>query len=152
MHTTVVEPRIMGADVRSAEQTPDMLRNMRTLAFAHGGFFLVAGLWPIVHLRSFEFVTGPKADGWLVKTVGTLIAVSGAVIVNAARRDRVTPEVIGLANGVSGALGYISFHYARKGRISRIYFLDALTELCIMLVWVRSALRGGLARSRPDRA
>ena len=119
----------------------DAILDRRTLAIAHGAFFLTAGLWPVVHLRSFEFVTGPKVDGWLVKTVGTLIAVSGAVIINAARRDRVTPEIIALANGVSGALGFISFHYARKRRISRIYYLDAATELAIIGIWANALLR-----------
>ena len=127
----------------------DALLSKRALAFAHGAFFLVAGLWPIAHLRSFEFVTGPKADGWLVKTVGTLIAVCGAVIVNAARRDRVSPEVIALANGVSGSLGYISFHYARKHRISRIYYLDALMESIILLAWATVGFRRSARSTGP---
>ena len=38
-----------------------------------GAFYLATGLWPILHLRSFEAVTGPKLEGWLIKTAGTLI-------------------------------------------------------------------------------
>ena len=30
-----------------------------------GAFYAVSGLWSIVHLRSFEAVTGPKRDDWL---------------------------------------------------------------------------------------
>lgn len=37
-------------------------------------FYLAAGLWPIVSLHSFEAVTGPEQDDWLVKTIGGLIA------------------------------------------------------------------------------
>jgi hypothetical protein len=43
-------------------------------------FYLVSGLWPLVHLQSFLTVTGPKTDLWLVKTLGVLISVIGAVL------------------------------------------------------------------------
>jgi hypothetical protein len=32
--------------------------------------FITTGLWPLVRSKSFEAVTGPKLEGWLVKTVG----------------------------------------------------------------------------------
>jgi len=48
---------------------------MRALAIGQGLCYPLTGLWPLVSLRSFEKVTGPKADDWLVKTVGALIAV-----------------------------------------------------------------------------
>lgn len=106
------------------------------LATAHAGFFLIAGLWPLLHIGSFQWVTGPKTDTWLVKTVGTLIAVAGAVSLNAARSPRpLSAETVALLNGISASLGYISFHYARQGRISRIYYLDALAEAALLATW-----------------
>jgi hypothetical protein len=33
-------------------------------------YYLATGLWPLVHLPSFEAVTGPKTDDWLVHMVG----------------------------------------------------------------------------------
>jgi hypothetical protein len=47
------------------------------LARAHGVANLVGGLWPLVHIRSFEMVLGPKTDRWLVKTVAGLLIVNG---------------------------------------------------------------------------
>ena len=35
----------------------------RRLALAQGAYWGASGLWPIVHLRSFELVTAPKASG-----------------------------------------------------------------------------------------
>ena len=60
------------------------------MAVAQGAFYLATGLWPVLHLRSFEAVTGPKADGWLVKTVGGLIGVVGGALLSAGlhRRQR----------------------------------------------------------------
>ena len=113
----------------------------RTLATAHAAFFAVAGAWPIVSIRTFEAVTGPKADKWLVKTVGTLITVAGVIGLDAARRDRVRGETIASLTGISAALGYISFHYARTGRISPVYYLDAATEAAILTAWAAVLLR-----------
>jgi hypothetical protein len=49
----------------------------RGIAQWHGAFNLVSGLWPLVHRRSFEGLLGPKADYWLVNTVGGLLVGNG---------------------------------------------------------------------------
>ena len=41
-------------------------------ALTQGVFYLATGLWPIVHLPSFERVTGRKKEKWLVKAMGGL--------------------------------------------------------------------------------
>ena len=46
------------------------------LAWVQAGYFVVTGVWPIVHMRSFLAVTGPKTDLWLVKTIGVLVTVA----------------------------------------------------------------------------
>jgi hypothetical protein len=52
-------------------------------------YYLATGLWPLVHLPSFEVVTGPKTDDWLVHmVVGLLAMVSGASLGVAVIRDR----------------------------------------------------------------
>src|SRR5687767_12121314 len=77
----------------------------RILALAQGTYYFATGVWPILHLRSFERVTGPKLEGWLVKTVGALIAVIGATVALAGWRRRITPELRFLAAGSAAALG-----------------------------------------------
>ena len=44
---------------------------------AHGAFNIVGGLWPLIHLRSFEAVFGPKVDRWLEHTVAGLLTTVG---------------------------------------------------------------------------
>src|SRR5688500_5252805 len=90
------------------------------LAVVQGGFDVVTGLWPIVHLRSFERVTGPKLEGWLVKTVGALISVVGGTLVSAGLRGRVTPEVRLLAVGSAAALTLVDLIYTAKRRIAPV--------------------------------
>ena len=68
---------------------------------------LVTGAWPLLHMRSFEAVSGPKTDRWLVKAVAALVGVVGIVIASAGSRNRITPEVTGLAIGSSASLAVI---------------------------------------------
>ena len=48
------------------------------VGFRQAAAYVATGLWPIVDLRSFERVTGPKHDDWLVRTVGGLAVALGA--------------------------------------------------------------------------
>lgn len=113
---------------------------MQRLAAAQGLYFLTTGLWPLVDLRSFMAVTGPKVDGWLVKTVGVLVAVIGGSLLLAAGRGRPTPETAVLALGSATGLAAVDLTYALRGRIARIYLLDALLQSVLIAAWL--VLRG----------
>jgi hypothetical protein len=99
-------------------------------------YYLITGLWPIVHLRSFEAVTGPKTDRWLVKTVGALAIANGAVLAIGARRDRVATETIALAVCSALAFSAIDVVYVMRGRIAPVYLGDAAAELALAAVIV----------------
>ena len=120
--------------------------NERVMALGQGLFYLASGLWPVVHLKSFEKVTGPKTDDWLVKTVGSLIAITGAALTHSAlSRDptKELPEDLKwIAAGEALVLGGISLLYSTRGRISRVYLLDTFVE---------AALAGGWLAARPDK-
>lgn len=113
----------------------------RALATGHGVYWLVAGLWPLLHVASFQGVTGRKHDLWLVKTVASLVVVAGAVLTMAGLRGRVTPETRMLAMGAPAALTAIDIWYTRKGRISRIYLVDAVVHGALVVAWGVMGLR-----------
>jgi hypothetical protein len=110
------------------------------LAVAHGVFDVVTGVWPIIHLRSFEAVTGPKPEGWLVKTVGALITVIGGTLLTAGLRRRVSPELMLLAAGSAASLAAVDLVYSPQ-RISPVYLLDALAEGVLVTGWCVAATR-----------
>ena len=117
------------------------------LALAQGLFFAASGAWPILHLRSFEAVTGPKPEGWLVKTVGALLVVGGGALALASRR-RVTPEWAVLGAGTAVALAGVDVWYAGvRRRIAPVYLLDAVLEVGIVAAW--AVARRHLARETP---
>ena len=108
---------------------------MRFLATAQGIYYMVAGVWPVVHIDSFQAVTGDKTDLWLVKTVGLLIAVIGAAVFAARRRPMVSPEIFLLAAGSAAVLGAVDVLYALRGVISKLYLLDAVPEAVLVVGW-----------------
>jgi hypothetical protein len=56
------------------------LASARRLGRAQGLFNVVSGAWPIVSLRSFEAIFGPKTDVFLQKTSGLLFLSSGVAL------------------------------------------------------------------------
>ncbi len=113
-------------------------------AWLQGVFYTVSGIWPLVDIDSFQFVTGPKVDLWLVRTVGLLLAVLGLALLRAARGRRVSSDLILVAAGQALALAVIDVVYVTAGRISPIYLLDAAAELVLVAGWIL------LGRGTPD--
>jgi hypothetical protein len=112
----------------------------RHVALTQGIYFLATGMWPLVHMSSFEAVTGPKVEKWLVRTTGVLISVIGAVLVGAAARNEVTRDIAALGVGSAAGLGAIDTIYAVKRRIAPVYLADAAVEAGLIAGW--GAARG----------
>lgn len=109
----------------------------RTPSLLHGLFLVAAGAWPVVHLESFEAVTGPKADDWLVKTIGGLLATIGAALV-AGSLERPPPRSLRLLGaGTALTLGAADVVYVGKGRISPVYLADAAVQALFARSWLR---------------
>src|SRR5215217_13146 len=95
-------------------------------------YYLVTGIWPIVHLRSFYAITGRKREGWLVQTFGALIAGTGVVLAqNRSGAARDVQERVAVSAGVALVASDVTF-VARR-RISPIYLADALLETLLLL-------------------
>jgi hypothetical protein len=87
-------------------------------------------------MRSFEAVTGPKQDDWLVRTVGLLVTVIGLVMLRhrgAAVRD--------LGAGSALALGAVDVVGVASGRLWGVYLLDAVVEAAIVTTWLAPLIR-----------
>lgn len=118
---------------RMRRPPPDVTR---TIALAQGVMYVVTGMWPLVDARTFQSVTGPKVDFWLVRTVGVLITVIGIALTLAGVRRRVSAETRVLGAGSAVGLAAIDIVYSAKGRISKVYLLDAVVEIGIALAWL----------------
>lgn len=111
------------------------------IAGLQGIYYLLSGLWPIVHMRSFEWVSGDKTDDWLVKTVGALIMVIGATLLWAAAHGRITDQTVFLALSAAGVLLWVDVVYVVKKIIPPIYLLDGIWEAALFAAWLYGLLK-----------
>jgi hypothetical protein len=116
------------------------MSGLEVVALTQAVFYVLTGLWPLVHSRSFVWVTGPKTDMWLVKTVGALVLVIGAALLLAVIRRNVSPEIGLLAVGSAAALAVVDVIYVAKRVIRPVYLLDAIAEAGLVLSWFASWL------------
>jgi hypothetical protein len=113
-----------------------------------GIYYFVTGIWPILHIESFLWVTGPKEEVWLVKIFGLIIAIIGLALYLASRNRPINWTVLILA--LMSASGFIiaEFYYVVNQIIPPIYMADAIAQLVLLICWVialimlRSRTRG----------
>jgi hypothetical protein len=87
-------------------------------------------------------VTGPKADFWLAQTVGALVASIGGVLLLGARRKSVDLELEALGAVSATGMGAIDVIFSLRGRIAKVYLLDAAAEALVVAGWVRARASG----------
>lgn len=100
------------------------MSDMGRILTAQGWFYVVTGLWPILHIKSFEAVSGPKTDKWLVRTLGLLIACSGIIFIHYPMNEAAL--TLAILNAV--VLSSIDIYYVWKKVIWKTYLADALVE------------------------
>jgi len=106
------------------------------VAVLQGGYFLTTGIWPLVSRRTFEAVTGPKADFWLAQTVGVLVACIGSALVLAGKRNLVNTDIRVVAASTAAGLAAIDTVYVARGQISKVYLADAAIEVGLVWAWI----------------
>jgi hypothetical protein len=105
-----------------------------------GVYYLATGVWPLVSIRSFQMVTGPKTDLWLVRTVGVLVSVIGIALLIGATPTAGASQLV-LAIGCAIGLACIDIFYAVRGIIARIYLCDAIVQVVFVAAISVAALR-----------
>lgn len=111
------------------------MANSRHVAAVQGAFYAATGVWAVAAPRSFQRVTGFKFETWLLDTVGALVTASGAAMVEAARNDRVTPEIRLVAEVSAASLAIVDVVYVARRRIHPVYLLDAVAEAGFVAGW-----------------
>jgi hypothetical protein len=109
------------------------MRGARSVAGAHAGYLVVTGVWPLLHRRSFEAVTGRKRDFWLVRVVGGLVAVTGFALGVSVLRGHRSREAQALAAG-SAAVFSVADVWAGLNQ-SRAYFADVPAQALFTPAW-----------------
>jgi hypothetical protein len=116
----------------------------RHVASVQAALYVGTGVWPLLHRRSFERVTGPKTDFWLAQTVGLTVAAIGAGLAQAVSRRRGVPAELRTVAAMSAAgLALVDVSFVARGRISTIYLVDAAAEVALVAGWFLARDRTG---------
>ncbi|HEY7875451.1 MAG TPA: hypothetical protein VIG64_10045 [Actinomycetota bacterium] len=108
------------------------------LARAQGIFNVLGGAWPIVSLRTFEAIYGPKKlDVYLQKTSGALFMASGLALLRTERSEESVRAARRIGMGVAAAYLAIDLIYVPEGEIHKTYLLDAAMEIGWLAAWLR---------------
>lgn len=102
----------------------------------HAAFYSVSGLWALVFIDSFQLVTGPKTDLWLVRTVAALITLTGLSLGVSTWRKRLPLELGLIAMGQNLVLSAVAVVYVFNGTISPIYLFDAILQSSMAVAWI----------------
>jgi hypothetical protein len=114
------------------------------LLLTQGLYFAVLGVWPIIDIRSFQAVSGPKTDHlvtgreddhWLVMTVGALITTVGISLLVELRSKHPSLAVTTLAILSALSLAAIDIVYVSRKVIDPIYLADAVVEIVFVGLW-----------------
>jgi hypothetical protein len=114
---------------------------MNDVALAQGVYFLLSGAWAVVDIASFQRVTGPKTDLWLVRTVALLLASIGAGLIVGGARSELGGGLIVLAVTSAASLIAIELVYVSRRVIAPIYLADAAIEAGFLAAWAWTGLR-----------
>lgn len=118
---------------------------------AQGAYYLATGVWPLIHRRSFEAVTGKKRDFWLAQTVGAITAAVGLTLALAGRRKDASPEIAFLGLGTAAGFAGIDFAYGLTRRISAVYLIDGVLQLAIIATHAQHATSGAVSSASAQR-
>ncbi len=107
------------------------------LARAQGLFNVIGGAWPLVWLRSFEWVFGRKRDVYLQKVSGLFFLGSGIALLLAEPTEDGVAAARRVGIGAATVYLVIDLVYVPKRAIPKTYLLDALMEAGWLYAWAR---------------
>ncbi len=110
-----------------------MTRFARKVSLLQGAYYIVTGLWPLINMESFDAVTGPKAEDWLVRTFGVMVAAVGVPLVAMALQGTLDRSARALALTFAVALAVTEAFFSLRGTIWPIYLADSIVELAFGL-------------------
>ena len=129
---------VLASDVEAAVRASEVALQPRTGAgprIAQGAYYVASGLWPMLHPRSFNAATGTRAPGWLVRSLGGVVAAVGAALLvgpgaTSMRRTR----ALGIASALT--LGAAGVYAAARGRGRRVNLPDAAVHAGFLVAWL----------------
>lgn len=105
----------------------DRWRLLRLILGGQGVYYVLTGLWPFLHLRSFTWVVGPKPDLFQLSVTSALIVAIGVALFAAAVRQR--PSASAAVLSIAAALAFIVVDLRFRSLLRAPYWVDFAVEV-----------------------
>lgn len=109
----------------------DRWRLLRLILALQGLYYVMTGVWPFLHLRSFLWVVGPKLDRFQLSVTSALIVAIGASLLAAAVRSR--PSASAAVLSIASALAFIAVDLRFRSILRAPYWVDFAVEVAFAL-------------------
>jgi hypothetical protein len=120
----------------------------RRVVLAQGAYYLLVGIWPLVHFPSYTEVVAFALNPFQAQAFGAVIAVLGGSLLEAARREPPGVFTTALAIAVAGAITLVSLIWLpREPRLTGLW-LDVVLEVTFAVALVVLYPRAQSDRSR----
>lgn len=117
--------------------TDGYVAGVSTAMRLQGGYYLVGGLWPLVHFRSFEAASGPKPDRFVTEVASALYVAIGTALVAGGHRP--PPHLRALALLAAAASAGLDLRH--RPALRPVYVAEAAVEGLLIAASVREWLK-----------
>ncbi len=121
----------------------------RWVMLAQGAYYVITGLWPLVHFPSFAEVVGQQINPFQAQAFGAVIIVVGAALIEAARREPPGAYPTMLGTAVASAIAIVSLFWLPRSATSSGLWLDFIVEVAIAAALILLYPRPLAERGRP---
>lgn len=127
--------RVAGsADNPKSVPTRDQWR--RRVLLIQGGYYIVAGLWPLIHFSSFARFVAVDMNPFQSQVFSALLVVIGAVLIEGARRQPPGPYPTLLGAAVAGAIALVSLVWLPRFGVAGGLWADLAMEVAFAVILV----------------
>jgi hypothetical protein len=106
------------------------------LALAHGIYFVLGGAWPLIDMRSFEFINGPKSDHIQVRAIAGISLFIGAALLWCVHRGVIENPMRLVVAGAGGTLAIVMFNPSGPGGIEQAMLAQGIAHAIFSLCWM----------------
>lgn len=94
-----------------------------------GWYYLLGGIWPLVNLRSFAAVAGPKPDPFQTEVAAVLFTAAGSALLASSRQPHRSTVLLSRLC----ALGSLYAEFRHRREIRPIFLADASLHTLVLL-------------------
>ncbi len=121
-------------DAQSGSEARDRWRRWRRwIITGQGTYYVLTGLWPVVHFSSFARFVAVNINAFQAHAFAAVIVVVGASLIQSARREPPGPFPASLGIAVAAAITLVDLIWLPRFGVASALWLDAVVEVAFVV-------------------